>query len=77
MENTVQAWVPKKIEQAVDYRSGQTPKSDELNSWFNLLISQGDWNADQIDVLTKFCDELEGEFSTLLDRVTALEQAGI
>lgn len=73
MENTVVKWIPKKIDTEVDYRSGQTPKAEELNSWFNLLISQGDWNADQILILTNFCDELEGEFISLQDRVSALE----
>lgn len=73
MENSIEKWIPQKIGATVNYRSGQTPKAEELNSWFNLLISQGDWNSDQIDKLTKFCDEIEGEFLTLLSRVDALE----
>ena len=73
MENSIEKWIPQKIGATVSYRSGQTPKDEELNSWFNLLISQGDWNSNQIDTLTKFCDEIEGEFLNLLSRVDALE----
>ena len=33
---------PSYIKQTVAYRSGQIPTADEINSYFNLLIEQGD-----------------------------------
>ena len=40
---------PSYIKQTVAYRSGQIPTADEINSYFNLLIEQGDLTTTAVD----------------------------
>lgn len=51
MAIAIPEWVPKFIQQAVEYRERQKVTHERLNELFNLLITQGDWNTTTLETI--------------------------
>lgn len=62
MATTIPEWVPKFIRQVVAYRERQKVTHERLNELFNLVITQGDWNTETIELLLNNLTDFDTQY---------------
>ena len=75
MATTIPNWVPKYIQQTVNYRAGTKPTPERFNELFNLLIVQGDYNTQTMQTLLANLDGFDIDFSAIQHDNTAFQTA--
>lgn len=65
----IEAWVPKLIQQIVDFRAGNEITATRLNELFNLLIQQGDDSIGLLTLIKEYIDAIIIETGELTDEI--------
>lgn len=58
-------WIPQRVGFISEFSTGEKPTADDINTLFNVLIAQGNHNADQIAVLTTAVQDLQVQVTSL------------
>lgn len=64
---------PKYISTTAQFRPGQTVRAEDVNQFFNMLIAQGDYNTEWLELLASTVEDVYNKYSTQATEIEELK----